>query len=66
MAACPICKRTAEPRAGGNTAFPFCSARCKLVDLGKWLDDAYRVPTDDEALDIEPEGAREQSNLEDA
>jgi endogenous inhibitor of DNA gyrase (YacG/DUF329 family) len=24
---------------------PFCSARCKLVDLGNWLGDAYRIPT---------------------
>ena len=35
---------------------PFCSERCKLQDLGKWLDGTYRVPdtpvTDtDETLD---------------
>jgi uncharacterized protein len=23
--------------------FPFCSERCKLVDLGKWLDSEYKV-----------------------
>lgn len=23
---------------------PFCSVTCKLVDLGVWLDEAYRVP----------------------
>lgn len=23
--------------------FPFCSERCKLVDLGAWLDEAYRI-----------------------
>jgi len=23
---------------------PFCSRRCKLVDLGKWLDEEYRIP----------------------
>jgi endogenous inhibitor of DNA gyrase (YacG/DUF329 family) len=22
---------------------PFCSARCKLVDLGNWLDERYRI-----------------------
>lgn len=31
------------PRAG-NPAFPFCSPRCKLVDLGRWLGEDYRVP----------------------
>ncbi len=42
MAACPICKRTAAPRSE-NAAFPFCSPRCKEVDLGQWLDETYRV-----------------------
>jgi hypothetical protein len=31
------------PRAS-NPAFPFCSARCKLLDLGKWLGEDYRIP----------------------
>lgn len=43
---CPICDAPAEARAQ-NAAFPFCSARCKTVDLGKWLNEDYRVPTDD-------------------
>jgi hypothetical protein len=40
---CPICARDALPR-GDNPAFPFCSPACKLVDLGRWLDGAYRIP----------------------
>lgn len=40
---CPICGRPAEPRPA-NRAFPFCSPRCRLLDLGKWLSDEYRVP----------------------
>ncbi len=24
---------------------PFCSDRCKLIDLGKWISGEYRVPT---------------------
>ena len=43
MAKCPICKREVPPRAE-NPWFPFDSQRCKLIDLGKWLDEAYRVP----------------------
>jgi endogenous inhibitor of DNA gyrase (YacG/DUF329 family) len=38
-----MCKRTAGERAG-NPAWPFCSERCRLLDLGKWLDEDYRVP----------------------
>jgi endogenous inhibitor of DNA gyrase (YacG/DUF329 family) len=43
MARCPICRRTAAPRAE-NLFFPFCSERCRLVDLGKWLGGEYRIP----------------------
>jgi len=53
MSACPICKRPAPPRAQ-NTAFPFCGARCKQVDLGQWLDEKYRVATGDSAGLDEP------------
>jgi uncharacterized protein len=43
MSPCTNCRRTAAPRAE-NAAFPFCSTRCKLIDLGKWVDKSYRVP----------------------
>lgn len=46
MPRCPICDRPASPREK-NAAFPFCSARCKQVDLGKWLNEEYRVPVDE-------------------
>jgi uncharacterized protein len=26
-----------------NSAFPFCSARCKTIDLGKWVSEEYRI-----------------------
>jgi endogenous inhibitor of DNA gyrase (YacG/DUF329 family) len=50
------------PRCGTETAFegnpfrPFCSERCKLVDLGKWISEGYRVPTttSDEEEDAPP------------
>jgi endogenous inhibitor of DNA gyrase (YacG/DUF329 family) len=38
-ARCPICGR---PRA--QRYRPFCSARCRDVDLGRWFGEAYRVP----------------------
>jgi endogenous inhibitor of DNA gyrase (YacG/DUF329 family) len=40
---CPICHKPAAPRAE-NAAYPFCSQRCRLVDLGRWLGEEYRVP----------------------
>ena len=27
-----------------NPSFPFCSPRCRAVDLGKWFTGSYRVP----------------------
>jgi endogenous inhibitor of DNA gyrase (YacG/DUF329 family) len=29
--------------------FPFCSARCKTIDLGRWLKESYRLPAEEEA-----------------
>jgi hypothetical protein len=37
---CPICKKatkTADPD------FPFCSDRCRQIDLGKWASDGYVI-----------------------
>jgi endogenous inhibitor of DNA gyrase (YacG/DUF329 family) len=52
MSPCPICSRAAGPPAQ-NKSFPFCSARCKLIDLGKWLDAGYGIPVSDES-DVDP------------
>lgn len=51
---CPIC-RLAVPKGRENPAFPFCSDRCKVIDLGKWLSGDYRIPVeeDDEAVPTE-------------
>jgi uncharacterized protein len=52
MAPCPICAHAVAPRPQ-NKAFPFCSTRCKQVDLGNWLDERYRV----EGSDVSPDDA---------
>jgi endogenous inhibitor of DNA gyrase (YacG/DUF329 family) len=48
---CPICKTPvadADPADPGQSKspFPFCSERCKLIDLGRWLDAAYQIPVE--------------------
>jgi uncharacterized protein len=40
---CPSCKKPAAPRKE-NASFPFCSERCKMIDLGRWLGGDYRLP----------------------
>ena len=49
---CPTCKKPVPaPKANEPMGtFPFCCERCKLIDLGRWLDGRYQVPVahDDE------------------
>jgi endogenous inhibitor of DNA gyrase (YacG/DUF329 family) len=44
---CPIChkqvKVSSQEQAEEAKFFPFCSQRCKLVDLGGWLDGKYKI-----------------------
>jgi endogenous inhibitor of DNA gyrase (YacG/DUF329 family) len=39
---CPICKKEVEP---GSADFPFCSERCRIIDLGNWASEKYVVST---------------------
>ncbi|TWU50294.1 DNA gyrase inhibitor YacG [Candidatus Brocadiaceae bacterium B188] len=41
---CPHCKKEfLYRRVQDMPTFPFCSDRCKLIDLGSWLDEEYRI-----------------------
>lgn len=40
---CPICGKPVENRST-NPSYPFCSQRCRLLDLGNWLGEGYRIP----------------------
>jgi hypothetical protein len=41
---CPHCG--APTTWEGNPDRPFCSERCRLIDLGRWADEEYRVPAE--------------------
>ena len=45
---CPICSKKFEIEAIDKLpSFPFCSDRCRLIDLGRWIDgSSYAVPED--------------------
>ena len=48
---CPTCKKEIEDPATGAEApkyFPFCSERCKLIDLGRWLGENYGIRSEEE------------------
>jgi uncharacterized protein len=47
---CPTCKKVVNK---DNADFPFCSDRCRLIDLGKWASGAYVISSP--VTDIEDE-----------
>ena len=51
---CPICNQSITWE--GNAFRPFCSERCKMIDLDNWLAERYRVPAQ---IDSEAESAAE-------
>ncbi|MGH9929848.1 MAG: DNA gyrase inhibitor YacG [Pyrinomonadaceae bacterium] len=56
MKKCPTCKKQVDWQ--DNPFRPFCSERCKLVDLSKWVSEEYRVPG--KPLPSEPDEEHEE------
>jgi endogenous inhibitor of DNA gyrase (YacG/DUF329 family) len=54
---CPICKK--EVSYKGNPFRPFCSERCKMIDLDNWLSGRYRISNP-----VEENSAREERAAE--
>jgi uncharacterized protein len=48
---CPICKKEALTT---GEFYPFCSERCKIIDLGNWASEKYVISTPVQASDEEP------------
>ena len=61
---CPTCKKRVVYRQGSEAPFfPFCSERCKLIDLGRWFDEEHRISEplteqQEQQDEGEPEGRR--------
>jgi hypothetical protein len=54
---CPTCEKVLRYReASEHKYFPFCSERCKMVDLGRWLEGEYRIGSE------EPSGPEGKKN----
>ncbi len=49
MKQCPICEKATIEEFS-----PFCSLRCKQIDLGKWFNESYYIPAQNQQ-DIEEE-----------
>lgn len=60
MIRCPICKKEVTP---GAADFPFCSERCRLIDLGNWASEKYVISTPVKPSDL-PQNPDDESEDE--
>ena len=51
---CPQCGRLTL-FSSENPFRPFCSERCRLLDLGQWADESYRIPVEQSSVSSELE-----------
>jgi endogenous inhibitor of DNA gyrase (YacG/DUF329 family) len=54
---CPTCRKQVA-RDDANARWPFCCERCRLVDLGRWLGEEYRVPDETTSVGTSDLGLR--------
>ncbi|HEU0186794.1 MAG TPA: DNA gyrase inhibitor YacG [Gallionellaceae bacterium] len=54
VVACPQCGAEVVWDSKLSPFRPFCSERCKLIDLGQWASEGYRVPLEQDAKDDTP------------
>ena len=59
MRPCPECKRLST-----RENYPFCSDRCRNLDLSRWLTGAYAIPVADNEAEEEGEEAAPRHNEE--
>jgi len=50
VVACPQCGKDVVWNSE-NRYRPFCSERCKLIDLGQWATESYRIPQDESSAE---------------
>ena len=57
---CPICKKPTD--SDSDKDFPFCSERCRLMDLGNWASEKYKVsePAADESESETPQAPKRE------
>lgn len=55
---CPRCKKEIALRE--NPFRPFCSERCRLLDLGNWISGAYRIPEEESEVTEEEESGSDR------
>ena len=59
---CPICDAAMPAAWSEYPDYPFCSKRCRVIDLGRWLSEDYRTSS---GLPDEDESSRDESASDD-
>ncbi len=52
---CSTCDREMRGDRADWPFFPFCSDRCRQIDLGRWLGEVYRIPKSTPEEEAEPD-----------
>ncbi len=63
MVKCPTCRRPVE-WSEESVYRPFCSDRCRLIDLGAWFDERHKIPDESGVGPDEPAGDPPEINPE--
>ncbi|MBX3016647.1 MAG: DNA gyrase inhibitor YacG [Bdellovibrionaceae bacterium] len=60
------------PHCGNQTVYsdknpfrPFCSERCRLLDLGAWADESYKVPDETQKIDVDKQNVPADEQYDD-
>ena len=59
---CPICERVFDSEQ--SRSLPFCSTRCRQIDLRRWLNEQYSVPVEPDEDEWESQGDRDREGME--
>jgi hypothetical protein len=54
---CPICGRRMAGPLTDWPQLPFCSVKCRTIDLGRWLNESYRIAAEEPDTDPERDDA---------
>ena len=60
---CPICRKQVSLE---DPTMPFCSDRCRLIDLGNWAAEKYSIPVSSQTKEFEedPEGSEPEGPVQ--
>lgn len=59
---CPNCGKIIVWDTGSRYR-PFCSERCKMIDLGQWASESYRIPDEETDMDTDADAEKQKEDV---